>query len=234
MKKIIFLFVALIIVVGSIIVCSVIDQEKIIARYVTDEHYRYSPVELKGEIYFPFSYEFSDYKNLNNIGHLSAKNAGFINDLIGDVGPVLVEKEDNDYLHFTVIDDFPMSYSSAEYLRDPNLIKDNMDKYNEFVLCNDKNNTETRIKIEKEFLNKLQKEFGVINYNIEDFNNCDDIYYIYVDSPKEKIHERTFDEPIIYMGCIFVKDSNLYYENLANEIKGDLKEQLKVYISNFN
>lgn len=228
MKKIIFWILAL--VIGILIILCVMQQRNIVARYITDEHYRYSPVELSGEVYFPSSYDFKDDKELKSIGYLSVKYKSFFNDMLLYVGAVLVEDEDNNYLHFTVVDDNPMTYSNIEYLQDSNLIKSNMDKYNNFILCNDNNETETRITIEKELLDKLQVEFGLTKYNIEDFNNCDDIYYIYVDSPKEKIHERTFDYPIVYMGCIFVKDDKLYYENLTNEIKGDSLDQLKVYI----
>lgn len=232
MKKkflLILIVIVIVILVSSILVISGVKRRgNIVARYITGEHYRYSPVKLNGEIYFPVGNEAKEIKGLKSIGHLSGKDKGFFNDIFLDAGAILVE--DNNYRHFTVVDDFPMSYSNIEYLQDPNLIKSNMNKYNNFVLCNDKNEVETRITIEKELLNKFQEKFGVTKYNIEDFNNCDDIYYIYVDCPKEKIHERTFDNPIIYLGCIFVKDGKLYYENLTNEIKGDLQDKLKVYI----
>lgn len=52
MKKIILSILALVIGVLIIfIIFCVKQQESIVARYVTDEHYRYSPVELNGEIY---------------------------------------------------------------------------------------------------------------------------------------------------------------------------------------
>lgn len=232
MKKVIFSILALgsVIFIGLLIMLCVRQQGNIVARYITEEHYRYSPVNLNGDLYFPSSYDFKDYKELKIIGHLSVKNKSFIGDILLDVGAVLVEDEDNNYMNFTVLDDNPMTYSNIEYLQSSNLIENNMDKYKDFVLCNDKDKSETRTAIQKELLNKLQEEFGIVKYNIEDFSNCDDIYYIYVDLPKEKIHERTFDNPIIYIGCIFVDDGKFYYGNLKSEIKDQLLEQLKGYI----
>ncbi|MHC1683858.1 MAG: hypothetical protein AB6733_13040 [Clostridiaceae bacterium] len=231
MKKIIFSIVALAIVISSGFIIFYVKQHNgIVARYVTDEHYRYSPVELNGDIYFPSNYNFQEHKKLKSIGHLGVRNKSFINDILLDTGDVLVEDEDNNYLHFTVQDDNTMTYSSAKFLQESDYIKNNMDAYNKFVLCNDNDSNETRITIKKEMLNKIQEEFKIVKYNLEDFKNCDDIYYIYVDSPKEKIHGRTFDNPIIYMGCILVKGDNFYYGNLTNEIKGDLKSELREYI----
>lgn len=230
MKKIIFSIVVLAIISSVFIIFYVKQHNGIVARYVTDEHYRYSPVKLNGDIYFPSSYNFQEHKKLKSIGHLGVRNKSLINDILLDVGAVLVENEDNNYLHFKVQDDNPMIYSSAKYLQELDYIENNMDTYNNFVLCNDNNSTETRISIKKELLNKIQEEFKIVKYNLEDFENCNDVYYIYVDSPKEKIQGRTFDDPIIYMGCILVKDDNFYYGNLTNEIKGDLKSQLREYI----
>ncbi|MGL5087181.1 MAG: hypothetical protein ACRC68_15950, partial [Clostridium sp.] len=80
--------------------------------------------------------------------------------------------------------------------------------------------------IKKEILYKLEEQFGEVKYNKKDFEDFEDVYYIYVDSPKSKIYERIFDDPIIYIGCIFIKDDRMYYGNRQNEIKDELKNNI--------
>ncbi|ADL52284.1 hypothetical protein [Clostridium cellulovorans] len=179
MKKVVLIILTILILAICILVIFYGKRQGIIVgRYVTNEHYRYSPVELNGDIYFPSNYDFKDNKELKSIGHLGVKDKRSINDILLDVGEILVEKEDRDHIHFTVIDDNPMSYSKVNYLQDLSFIKSNIDKYNSFVLCNDRDTAEARIIIEKDVIVKLQETFGTIKYNKEDFNNCDDIYYI--------------------------------------------------------
>ena len=229
-KKVILILVLIFFITTGIIALGVKQSKNIVARYVTNEHYRYSPVQLNGEIYFPSSYNFKDNDKLKSIGHLGVKDQSLIKDILLDVGNVLVENNDSNYFHLSVQDDNSMNYSSAKYLQQSNYIETNMMNHTSFVLCKDNKNSESRIGIKKELLTALQEKFNRVNYSLGDFKNCKNIYYIYLDSPKEKIHERTFDDPIIFMGCIFVKDGNLYYGNLSNEINGDLKTQLKDYI----
>ena len=127
---------------------------------------------------------------------------------------------------FKVIDDFPMSYVKGDYLADIKIARENINKYDKFVLCNDsdtyKDDSEIRLPVEKEYLIKLIEEFGKVKISIDDYNTADDRFYIYVDSPDNKIHERTFDKPIVYIGTIFMKNNKYYYGNLDNEIKGQL------------
>lgn len=231
MKKIILGISILVISIISIIVLiSVKEQKDIIARYVTDENYRYKPVELNGDVYFPSSIDLGNEKNLKSIGYLSVKDKNIVNDLLLIVGKVFINENDKDYTHFSVVDDFAMNYTKGSYLQDKNIINDNMNKYNDFVLCNDKNDIEIRTTIEKDILYMLQNEFKTIEYKVDDFKNCDDRYYIYVNSPQEKLYDRTFDNPIIFMGCILNKDNNFYYGNLDNEIKGELLNKIITYI----
>ena len=185
---------------------------------------------MKDEVYFPSTVDLGNENGLKEIGYLSVKNKSIVNDLLLIVGKVLVDESDKNYTHFSVIDDFAMNYTKGEYLQDKNIINDTMNKYNDFVLCNDKNDLETRITLEKDVLYMLQDEFKTIEYKADNFKNSDDRYYIYVNSPQKKLHGRTFDDPIIFMGCILVKDNKLYYGNFDNEIKGELLNKIILYI----
>ncbi|SDH40316.1 hypothetical protein SAMN05443529_1131 [Desulfosporosinus hippei DSM 8344] len=125
-------------------------------------------------------------------------------------------------------------YTKAEFLENPGLVKQALQDYSRFVLCNDDNVKGIRILIDKELLVELENKFGNINYRTEDFKNYDKLYYIYVDSPSgytdsddgKEILE-VFDNPIVYMGCIFVVNNKLYYGNMNNNITGELADMLK-------
>ncbi len=159
------------------------------------------------------------------LGH---KDAGFINDNLLITGLILVDKKDSELISFIVRDDLSMDYLKADFLHSIEVIYDNLNKYSYFVLCKDSNGKETRIPIKKEFLIDLISEFGEITYNIDDYHSAEEIYYFYVDSPSEKIHDRTFDAPIVYLGTIFVQDNKAYYGNLQNEIEYDWINTLNI------
>lgn len=82
MKKIklgIFIFGIIIILIGIIAANTFKNKKNIVGRYITNEHYRYSPVELMGEVYFPSSVSLGDKINLKSIGLLGRKDEGIIN-----------------------------------------------------------------------------------------------------------------------------------------------------------
>ncbi|NLK94520.1 MAG: hypothetical protein GX275_04920 [Clostridiales bacterium] len=202
------------------------STDEIVARYVTYENYRYSPILLDNNIYFPSSFDEEEIKDTKIIGMLGAKDKGWFVDSFGSTGLLLVDENDKEINKIKVRDDFPMSYIKGEYLSDVNILNDNINKYENFVLCNDSDNYEEdyeiRISIDKDYLLKLVEEFGQVNINKNDYNNVDDIFYIYVDSPKHEIHNKTFDDAIVYIATIFTKNNKLYYGNLNNEIKDEL------------
>lgn len=236
MKKIklgVIILGAVVLLIGStVLINTKKKQNSIVARYITDEHYRYSPVELYGEVYFPSSVNLGNTNELKSLGFLSTKDKGIINDSFFLVGSVLVEENDKEINNFSIVDDFSMNYTKGDYLNDENIINKYMDRYNEFVIVNDNHDSETRSTIEKDILYSLQDKFKDVEYIADDFKNSDSRYYIYVNSPKEKIHNRSFDNPIIFIGCILIKDNKFYYGNLNNEINGELFDKLKPYIVN--
>lgn len=225
-KKIIIILVGVIAVIGIFVILGFKESDRIIARYTTYEHYRYSPIVLDNNIYFPSSFSDKDIKEPKTIGLLGAKDKGWFVDCFASTGAVIVDDNDKEKNKIKVIDDFPMTYIKGQYLSDVKIIEENINKYERFVLCNDSNkgeeDFEVRVSIEKEYLLELVKKFGQVEINNVDYINADDIFYIYVDSPDQKIHERTFDKPIVYIGTIFMKNNKLYYGNFSNEIKDQL------------
>lgn len=219
-----------IVIIGVIVFISVKEQMNIVARYISDENYRYNPVELNGELYFPSNVNLGNEKNLKSIGFLGRKDEGIINDSFLLVGSVLVNENDKNYINFSIVDDLTMNYTKGNYIEENELISGNMNKYNNFVLCNDKNDIETRIPMEKDLLYMLQNELTSVEYKVDDLKTSDDRYYIYVESEEDKLHDRTFDNPIVFMGCILIKDNKFYYGNLDNEIKGELLNKVEKLI----
>lgn len=227
MKKKIVIGILLSIILVTIVVKSVTRYE-IIARYITNEHYRYSPVVLYEKLYFPSDFMKEHYENTQGIGFLGHKDAGLINDSLLITGLIEVDKNDSELISFIVRDDLSMDYLKADFLNNIDVIYDILNKYSNFVLCKDTKGKETRIPIKKEFLIDLISEFGEVTYNLDDYHAAEEIFYIYVDSPSEKIHDRTFDDPIVYLGTIFVQDNTAYYGNLQNDIEYDWVNTLNI------
>lgn len=227
MKKIMLRIILLMLLaVGISVMYPQNDNNDIIARYLTNEHYRYNPVVLNEKLYFPSNFMKDYYENTEGIGLLGHKDKGLFNDLFFSSGMMRVDKNDSELINFIVRDDFSMDYLKADYLNSINVVKDNLNKHSNFVLCNDSNGKETRTSVDKELLVELVSEFGEITYNIDDYINADEIYYIYVDSPNHTIHDRTFDNPIVYLGTIFIDDNKFFHGNLNNEIKNELLNTL--------
>lgn len=228
-KRIIIVGVSIITITGIIIISGFKESDRINSRYMTDEHYRYSPIVLDNNIYFPSSFDEEDIKETKEVGFLGAKNKGWFVDSFASTGPLFADVSDKDNNRITVKDDFPMTYIKGQYLSDIKIVEENINKYEKFVLCNDsksvEENFEIRVSIEKKYLLELVNKFGEVEINNNDYINAEDIFYIYVDSPDHKIHERTFDKPIVYIGTIFLKNKKLYYGNMKNEIKDQLYDE---------
>lgn len=153
-KKIIIILVGVIAIIGIFVIWGFKESDRIIARYTTYEHYRYSPIVLDNNIYFPSSFSDKDIKEPKTIGLLGAKDKGWFVDCFASTGAVIVDDNDKEKNKIKVIDDFPMTYIKGQ--------------------------------------------------------------------SNQKIHERTFDKPIVYIGTIFMKNNKLYYGNFSNEIKDQL------------
>ena len=70
MKKNIFLCIIIVMVCifGGVVIYK--HDTNIVARYSMDMEYRYCPVEMNGNLYFPSSHQFEENEKLKNIGFL--------------------------------------------------------------------------------------------------------------------------------------------------------------------
>ncbi|MFZ7122031.1 MAG: hypothetical protein ACOWWH_13910 [Eubacteriaceae bacterium] len=227
------LILLILVISSSTIIWNKISYEvktnsNIVAKRLTDDRLRHGPIEFNGKVYFPSSYTFPEERNTDVLGDIVPKDASTLTLLIMN-DQIVADKDDQYYTHLKTQGDDFTRFTKASFLEDPILVRENLMNYSKFVLCNDDNVKDIRITINSKMVNKLEENFGKIEYNINDFNKCGNIYYLYVDKATNDNMNSTleiFDDPIIYIGCIFVVDEKLYYGNLNNSIEGELYDEL--------
>lgn len=231
-------FAILSVFVIIILINSIVDEENIAIR-LTDDSLNHGPIEFKGEIYFPSSIDFPESRNTEVLAKIIPKDNSIIIELINQ--DVLVgDRQDANYTHLkTKGGDDATKFTKASFLEDSDYVTSVFENHSKFVLCNDDQFYETRIPLDEDIILKLENTFVNIKYEIEDFSRYDKLYYIFVDSPTDYIKSldgketlAVIDDPIIYIGCIFSVDSELYYGNLNNHITGELAEMLTNIINN--
>ncbi len=206
-------------------------HDNVVATRLTDDRLRHGPIEFNGEVYFPSSYNFPDDRNSEVLGEVATKNSQTFSLLLFN-DELIADKTDINYTHLKTQGDDCTRFTKAEYLEEPSIVKENLGKYSKFVLCNDDDEKDIRIQIDIDTILELENKFGSIKYNPRDFDNYDKLYYIFVDSPSEYTDSlegeilEVFDDPIVYLGCIFVVNNQFYYGNMTNRIEGELSNKL--------
>lgn len=214
---------------------NLINDNKNAAIRLTDSFYNYGPIEFNGEIYFPSNIDFPESRNTEVLAKVIPKDNSLIIELINQ--DILVgDREDANYTHLkTKGGDHSIKFSKTSFLENPTYVESVLKNHSKFELINDYDLKVTSIPLEQDLIVQLEDAFGPIEYSINDFNEYDKIYYIYVDLPDSYIESDNLKIAIatdpIYIGCIFSVNNELYYGNLNNPITGELSDTLKNLIN---
>ncbi len=234
--------------ITSTAVTIVNSTNQIVARYLTDEHYKYSPIGIleSGDVYFTSSsVKLQFNEKLPNIGFLAGKDESFINDILLNVGTLHYDKNDKEFMELVVVDDNTMTYINSEYF-DGQTITNLLAQFDEFDII-DTYKTENfesvfvKNYVNKELLIQLNEEFGTVNYVADNYKKAENIFYIYTTSERynttleietETNDENLFDvfssEPMdsSYIASILVFENNYYYGSFENKIEGELLDMV--------
>lgn len=211
-----------------------LDNNSPVARRLTEDMYMRGPIEFMGDIYFPSSYSFPESRNTNALGTLAPKNHDELSKMTLYT-LIIADKDDVDYTHLKTFGDDTTTFTKADFLENPERIYNIINEYDRFVLVNDEVNKSNRYSIGNDIINELENTFGKVRYYAEDFNNASKRYYIYVESPTNPViggsDRYIYDEPIVFIGLIYVNNGELYYGNMKNKIEGDLANRLTSIIN---
>ncbi|WP_157450946.1 hypothetical protein [Clostridium sp. ATCC 25772] len=211
---VIILIILSIIILGYIIALKNMKGD-VVATYLTKDSYKYAPIEFRENVYFPVGGGFPEANRTKPLGSLSRNKGGLLARIVFDE-PIVGEKNDEEFTDLEVYQGYSMKYTKANKVEKDNSVKEGLEKYSKYMLykgnISDENEME-KVLIDKEIVLQLEKLFGEIKYNIDDFSKYDEIYYVYA-------------EPKIYIGTIFYNDKKLYYGNMNNLIEGDLYDKI--------
>lgn len=98
--------------------------------------------------------------------------------------------------------------------------------------------------LDKSMVEKLESKYGEVIYNVDEFENIEEIYFIKAgcvsgDEFLKKYTEKGYfsvgdfydtEIPEIFIGIIIKKDNNYYYGNLNNRLSDELIEELELQI----
>ncbi len=234
--------------ITSSVVAIVNTTNQISARYLTDEHHKYAPINIleSGDVYFTSSsiaLQFNE--NLPNIGFLAHKDESFINDILLSVGTLHYDENDEDFTELVVVDDNTMTYTSSKYF-DEQMITNLLAQFDEFDII-DTYKTEdyesffVKNNIDKELLIELNENFGTVNYVADDYKKAENIFYIYTTSERynttQELETEISDEELLdifngepmdssYIASILVFENNYYYGSFENKIEGETLDAL--------
>lgn len=210
----------------------------IVAYNITKDN-AYGPSVYEGEVYFPISEHeiFPDSQNSPSVGYFGFTKDGeptiFFKLFLGNQVYLNVNDTTNDttneYLKIRGGDGANWRKASAEEA-DMNILE-----YKEFYIYDENWLEQTAFsiggragvkEINKEIIESLENEFGVVEYFENDFDEYDAYYTIkgYKQGESEENGLLIFPDTI---GCILVHDGFYYYGNLKNQITGDTQDQIK-------
>ncbi len=245
MKKKIIIIIGIILLVITILCFTLYTifvktySQEIVARYLTDDYYEYTPIVLldSGEVYVPYSHTSLEWQNTNSyedLGMLGPHNESQLGDIIFMVGMLHYDKSDEDMRELAVYDDLAQSYLKSEDYTSA-LILEVMDDFDEFeIVTNDSsgelgNATEPEVElptIEKELLEESIHEFSNNEVKLSDVKVADEVYYIYGKRKSDPEIDRTepgyLPEYIYgYVATILEFEGKYYFSNYDNLIEDE-------------
>ncbi len=218
-----------------IFILNIPDENPVVALRLTHGCLYHGPVEFKGKMYFPSGYG-SPKEGWVEVGDVVHEGAGrfersFLN------SQLYIDQNDKEYTHLNMEGDDGTRFSKAKFLEDVNRTSRLLDKFTKFDLIYHESGEDITYLIDKATIKALEEEFGMVKYYKQDFLECSEIYYIYVNASNEnrrstsEAKNRTwYDEPIEFIGCVFVVEGTMYYGNMENEIAGELANRIQKLI----
>lgn len=190
----------------------------------------FGPMRYGNEIYLPVDKELDFYETGEAVGYLGFKgedcSSRFYELAVGNLlykGP----KWNDDYLQMYGAD--RNTYGSALGIE----AGDEWKTDEVFLLWDEEWENESRYSkeitgysvCEKEFIERLEEQFGAVTYDPGDFTDYDAYFTIrgYADMKEAFRGEGT---PGHWVGCILVKEDKFYYGSYDNEITGEGKQEL--------
>lgn len=194
----------------------------------------FGPIEYKGSVYIPVDVSLNLDQTGTAVGYLAMKGENTKSRYYRLVNAnVLYEPEDPANLYIEVSGTVNHDYLPVTYLEEQNLWR----RDEIFLLWDEDWSGESLYSKEvtgysvcpQELINGLEEEFGVVSYNINDFEDYDAYFTLsgYTDM-QDAFAEGAYAGD--WAGCILVRDERFYYCNYENEVTGELLEILKAVL----
>ena len=118
------------------------------------------------------------------------------------------------------------NYLKAERMEDERRTQQLLEDYSSFMLLNRYNTSGDKYICPEELIVELEQEFGECIYNVNDFDEMKETYYICVNTFFQYDTPKAYDRH--YIATIFVDEQgNFYYCNSDNLINDEMSQKLK-------
>lgn len=247
MKKVINIFILFGI---FIIMTGCNDEQKAVSLYNT----RNSPIIYNSVLYFYSEDTTIPYENQSSKGITLKYPRGFLNNIekkklyydVTDANQSILVSNENNLLG---------NYIQQEKIEETERTNKLLETYDDFLIekqtitCDqygseeveDANSVSTE-PLEKSVVEKLESQYGAVTYNLEDFENIEELFFIKAGCVNESefLNKYTengyfavgdFDDteiPELFIGIIIKKDGAYYYGNVNNKISDELAEELGI------
>ena len=213
---------------------------------------RNSPIIYNGILYFYSEDMTIEYGNTSSKGITLRSPGGFLSNIekrelyydVTDARRSILVSNENNLL---------CNYISQNRIEEAERTDKIMELYDDFliekqVITYRKNGTDEIVdaetsseeSLDKGIVKKLEEKYGEVKYNINDFENIEELFFIKAGCVDNDIFLKKYTErgyfavgdfydteiPEIFVGIIIKKDDNYYYGNLKNEIPDDLIKEL--------
>ena len=197
------------------------------------------PIVFQDELYFPIKeYPYGDdYDStcMEFCGYMGSKslyeNQGKIVELLDGFDYIMLDRictdtryKNDEYLQ--VEGGSPNEYAKASCLEDNERIQQLLDTYSSYILIQKGHTSEDKYLFPEELIVELEQEFGECSYDVKDFEEMEEVYYIFVNPFFQ--NEGAPSAKRYYIATIFMDDNgNFYYCNSNNQISDEMSQKIR-------